>query len=169
MTLKSKWALVPLAALTAVGLYAGNVLATPAGGQSTTTLGKALAADPVNLFGHAKQPGGGWRARLHTHGFSDFYVIDNKFTPGGTSGWHSHPGPSLIFVVAGQITNYLGNDPSCTPHVYSAGQSFTDEGGADVHMLRNNGSVDAETIAVQFLPKDAGRRIDEPDPMNCHF
>jgi quercetin dioxygenase-like cupin family protein len=169
MKSKSKWALVPLAALTAVGIYVGNVLATPAGGQSTTTLGKALGADPVNLFGHAKQPGGGWRARLHTHGFSDFYVIDNKFTPGGTTGWHSHPGPSLIFVVAGQITNYLGNDPSCTPHVYSAGQSFTDEGGADVHMLRNNGSADAETIAVQFLPKDAVRRIDEPDPMNCHF
>jgi hypothetical protein len=29
--------------------------------------------------------------------------------------------------------------------------------------------VQAETIAVQFLPKDAARRIDEPDPLNCHF
>ena len=164
---KALWVLAVLVA--GLGAYAANVLATPAGGQSTTTLGKALAAGPVNISGHAKQPPGGWRAHLHTHGLSDFYVIDNKFTPGGTTGWHSHPGPSLIFVVAGQITNYLGNDPSCTPHVYSAGQSFTDEGGADVHMLRNNGTVDAETIAVQFLPKDAVRRIDEPDPLNCHF
>jgi quercetin dioxygenase-like cupin family protein len=164
---KAIWILV--IAVAGLGAYAANVLATPAGGQSTTTLAKALGADRVKLSGHAKQPGGGWRARLRTHGFSDFYVIDNKFVPGGTTGWHSHPGPSLIFVVAGQITNYLGNDPSCTPHVYSAGQSFTDEGGADVHMLRNNGSVDAETIAVQFLPKDAVRRIDEPDPLNCHF
>jgi quercetin dioxygenase-like cupin family protein len=167
--MKSKWALVPLAALVAVGLYVGNVLATPPGGQTTTTLGKALAADPVNISGHAQQPPGGWRARLRTHGLSDFYVIDNKFDVGGTTGWHSHPGPSMIFVVAGQITNYLASDPNCTPHVYTAGQSFTDEGGSEVHMLRNNGTVQAETIAVQFLPKDAIRRIDEPDPLNCHF
>ena len=72
-------------------------------------------------------------------------------------------------MVAGQITNYLGNDPNCTPHVYSAGQSFTDKGGADVHMIRNNGTVQAETIAVQFLPKGTDRKIDEPDPLNCHF
>jgi quercetin dioxygenase-like cupin family protein len=167
--MKSKWALVPLAALLGVGLYAANVLATPAGGQTTTTLAKSLAVDPVDISGHSTHPAGAWRARLRTKGLSDFYVIDNKFIPGGTSGWHSHPGPSLIFVVAGQITNYHGDDPSCTPHVYSAGQSFTDEGGADVHMLRNNGTVDAETIAVQFLQKDATRRIDIPDPGNCHF
>lgn len=164
---KALW--VVAVVMAGIGAYAANVLATPAGGQSTTTLGKALAAAPVNLTGRAQQPEGGWRARLRTHGFSDFYVIDNKFTPGGTSGWHSHPGPSLIFVVAGQITNYLGDDPSCTPHVYSAGQSFTDEGGTHVHMIRNEGSVDAETIAVQFLPKDALRRIDAPDPLSCHF
>ena len=164
---KALWVLAVVVA--GLGAYAANVLATPAVGQSTTTLGKALAAAPVDLSGHAKQPGGGWRARVHTHGFSDFYVIDNTFTPRGTSGWHSHPGPSLIFVVKGQITNYIGSDPSCTPHVYSAGQSFTDLGGTQVHMLRNEGSVDAETIAVQLLPKDATRRIDEPDPLNCHF
>lgn len=164
---KALWVLAAVVA--GLGAYAANVLATPSVGQSTTTLGKALAADPVDLSGHAKQPEGGWRARLHTHGFSDFYVIDNKFDVGGTSGWHSHPGPSLIFVVAGQITNYLGNDPSCTPHVYSAGQSFADKGGADVHMLRNTGTVQAETIAVQFLPKGADRKIEEPDPLNCHF
>jgi quercetin dioxygenase-like cupin family protein len=164
---KALWVLAIVVA--GLGAYAANVLATPAGGQTTTTLGKALAAGPVDLAGHAKQLGGGWRARLHTHGFSDFYVIDNKFDANGTTGWHSHPGPSLIFVVAGQITNYLGSDASCTPHVYSAGQSFTDAGGAEVHMLRNNGTVQAETIAVQFLPKDAARRIDEPDPLNCHF
>ena len=164
---RSKWALVPLAALLAVGVYVGNVLATPAGGQSTTTYAKSLGVGPLNLSGHSTHPA--WRARLHTHGFSDLYVIDNKFTPGGTSGWHSHPGPSLIFVVAGQITNYVGDDPSCTPHVYGAGQSFTDEGGTHVHMLRNEGSVDAETIAVQILPKDATRRSDAAEPLSCHL
>ena len=100
---------------------------------------------------------------------SDFYVVDNKFIPGGTTGWHSHPGPSLIFVVDGAITNYHGDDPSCAGQTYTKGQSFVDEGGSDVHMLRNEGAVPAETIAVQFVPAGANRRIEEPDPGNCHF
>jgi len=36
-------------------------------------------------------------------------------------------------------------------------------------MLRNNGTVQAETIAVQFLPTGTDRKIDEPDPLNCHL
>jgi quercetin dioxygenase-like cupin family protein len=96
------------------------------------------------------------------------YVVDNKFAPGGTSGWHSHPGPSLIFVVSGTISNYLGDDPSCTPHPYSAGSGFIDQGGDDVHMLRNDTGLPAETVAVQLLPKDAPRKIDVPTaPQNC--
>jgi quercetin dioxygenase-like cupin family protein len=165
MKRKAFWVL--LAAAAAAGVSAATVLATNPVGQSTTTYAKATVG-PLNLKAKA-HPASLWRARLRTHGLSDFYVVDNKFAVGGTTGWHSHPGPSLIFVVAGQITNYHGDDPACTPHVYTAGQAFTDEGGADVHMLRNEGTVQAETIAVQLVPKDAVRRIDEPDPGYCHF
>jgi len=98
---------------------------------------------------------------------SDVYVVDNKFAPGGTSGWHSHPGPSLILVVAGTVTNYSGDDPSCTPHVYTKGDGFIDPGSGDVHMLRNETSAPAETIAVQLLPKAAVRRIDAAAPSGC--
>jgi quercetin dioxygenase-like cupin family protein len=165
MRRKAFWGL--LAAAAAAGVSAATVLATNPVGQSTTTYAKATVG-PLDLKAKA-HPASLWRARLRTHGLSDFYVVDNKFAVGGTTGWHSHPGPSLVFVVAGQITNYHGDDPTCTPHVYTAGQAFTDEGGADVHMLRNEGTVQAETIAVQFVPKDAIRRIDEPDPGYCHF
>lgn len=34
---------------------------------------------------------------------------------------------------------------------------------------RNEGTVQAETIAVQFVPKDVNRRIDAPEAGNCHF
>jgi len=165
MKRKAFWGL--LAAAAVAGVSAATVLATNPVGQSTTTYAKATVG-PLDLKAKA-HPASLWRARLRTHGLSDFYVVDNKFAVGGTTGWHSHPGPSLIFVVAGQITNYHGDDPACTPHVYTAGQAFTDEGGADVHMLRNEGPVQAETIAVQLVPKDAIRRIDEPDPGHCHF
>ena len=109
-----------------------------------------------------------WNAQLKTHGQSDVYVVDNKFAPGGTSGWHSHPGPSLILVVAGTVTNYPGDDPSCTPQVYTKGDGFIDPGSGDAHMLRNETSAPAETIAVQLLPKAAVRRIDVPvAPSGC--
>ena len=66
------------------------------------------------------------------------------------------------------MTNYTSDDPSCAPHVYTAGQSFVDPGGDDRHMIRNEDpSVPAETIAVQFLPQGVDRKIDEPAPPGC--
>jgi quercetin dioxygenase-like cupin family protein len=176
--MKSKWMWALLAVVMGAGSYAGVVLATPATGQTTTTLAKATV-DPLDLTGSAPtttvgnngdvHPDGLWQAWIKTHGASDIYVVDNKFAPGGSTGWHSHPGPSLVFVVSGTVTNYTSDDPSCTPHVYAAGSSLVDPGGTDEHILRNEGSVPAETIAVQFLPQGAQRRIDEPAPGNCPF
>lgn len=171
--MKSKWAGALLVVVLAAGVYGGVVLATPATGQTTTTLAKATM-DDLDLRGQAltttvdkdgrTHPNGVWLAWIKTHSASDLYVIDNKFAPGGSSGWHSHPGPSLIFVVAGTMTNYSSDDPSCAPHTYTAGQSLVDPGGEDAHMLRNEGTVTAETIAVQILPQGATRRIDVATP-----
>lgn len=106
---------------------------------------------------------------LRTKGASDVYVVSNVFVPGGNSGWHTHPGPSLITVKSGTITAYDGDDPDCTPHVYVAGTGFVDPGGDHAHILRNEGTVAAETIAVQLLPAGGTRRIDAPDPGNCSW
>jgi quercetin dioxygenase-like cupin family protein len=164
--MKLKWTLALLAAVLGVGVYCGTVLATPSTVQ-TTILAKSRFAD-IDLKAHS--PDGLWRSRIKTRGASDLYVVDNKLAPGATTGWHSHPGPSLIQVVAGSVTNYEGDDPHCRPHVYTAGTGFVDAGGKDVHTLRNEGSVPAETIAVQLLPQDAVRRVDVPvAPGNCPF
>jgi quercetin dioxygenase-like cupin family protein len=165
--MKSRWVYALLVAVLATGVYTGNVLATPSSGVTTTILAKSLVED-FDVNAHTI-PARLWRARIKTHGLSDVYVVDNKIAPRGTTGWHSHPGPSLILVVAGTVTNYMGDDPACTGHAYQAGSGFIDPGGNDVHMLRNEGSAQAETIAVQLLPKDADRKIDKPDPGNCHF
>lgn len=166
MLRKLRWALVVGAI--AAAAYGGNVLATPPSGLTTTILAQS-AFDEIDVNAHTL-PADVWQARLKTHGLSDVYVVDNKIAPGGTTGWHSHPGPSLILVVAGTVTNYTSDDPTCTPHVYTKGQGFIDSGGGDVHILRNeSSSVPAETIAVQLLPKGAVRKIDEPAPGNCPF
>jgi quercetin dioxygenase-like cupin family protein len=163
-----------LATITAVGALVSAALivvparATPSSGVTTTILAKSLF-DEIHVSAHTHTPDL-WNAKLKTHGESDVYVVDNKFAPGGTTGWHSHPGPSLILVVAGTVTNYEGDDASCTPHAYTAGAGFIDPGSGHVHLLRNETGAPAETIAVQLLPNGADRRIDVPvAPGNCPF
>jgi quercetin dioxygenase-like cupin family protein len=137
----------------------------PAPEVSTTILARSLFQQ-IQVKARTPAPDR-WRAQLKTHGQSDVYVVDNKFPPQASTGWHSHPGPSLILVVAGTVTNYPGDDPSCTPRAYSAGAGFIDPGSGHLHMLRNETGTDAETIAVQLLPKDAARRIPADAPSGC--
>jgi quercetin dioxygenase-like cupin family protein len=163
--MNARWPLVSVLGLAGVALFAGTVSATtPVPGVTTTILAKSTV-DALHIKSHT--PGDQWSARLITHGTSDGYVVDNKFAPGSDTGWHSHPGPSLVFVVVGTVTNYSSDDHACRPHAYSAGSSFVDSGGKDSHLLRNEGAVAAETIAVQLLPTGSTRRIDEPVPANC--
>ncbi len=110
-----------------------------------------------------------WYAQIRTRGLSDLYVQDNTWQAGGTTGWHTHPGASLIIVTQGTVTAYEGDDPNCTPHVYTTGQTFVDSGGGHVHLIRNETSGVAKTIAVQLVPHGPMRRIDMPAPGNCPF
>ncbi len=156
-----------LAVIVGAGAYAGTLVATPSSGFTATTLAVAQFDEiDVNNF---TLPANFWQARLKTQGLSDLYVQSNVWAPGGTTGWHTHPGHSLIIVTAGTITAYEGDDPTCTPRVYSEGMGFVDPGGAHVHVLRNEGSSEARTIAVQLIPAAAVRRIDAPAPANCPF
>lgn len=150
-----------------VGAYARVVLATPASGFVGTTLavGRYEEFDVHN----SGLPDLHWQAKARTQGQSDLYVQSNVWAPGGTTGWHTHPGHSLITVTAGSVTAYEGDDPSCTPRVYTQGMGFVDEGGDHVHVLRNEGAVEARTITVQLIPAGATRRIDAPAAGNCPF
>jgi len=143
---------------------ASVVLATPGTGIATTNISVGLF-EPIDVKTHVD----GHKVSIDTKGPSDVYVVSNVIAPGGQTGWHTHPGPSLITVKSGTITAYDGDDPDCTPTVYTAGTGFVDAGDGHVHVLRNEGTVAAETIAVQLLPRGAARRIDVPDPGNCPF
>jgi quercetin dioxygenase-like cupin family protein len=150
--------------VTAVGVVAiiGTLLAvtasaTPGSGVTTVSIGTGRFVDI-----DTKVKTGAWKAELTTKGVSDLHVIQNTIIPGGTFGWHSHPGPSLVIVKAGTATFYLASDP-CTPHVVHTGEGFVDQGG-DVHVVRNEGNVDLVTVVASLIPADAVRRIDEPAP-----
>ena len=151
--------------LVAILASAGVVYATTGSGITTTMIVQGNFGD-INV----KTSFDGHKVDIDTKGDSDLYVVSNVIAPGGHTGWHTHPGPSLITVKSGTITAYEGDDPSCSPTVYTAGQGFVDPGDGHVHILRNEGTTDLVTITVQILPAGAPRRIDvSPAPGNCPF
>jgi quercetin dioxygenase-like cupin family protein len=145
----------------------------PVGFKSTTYVqGRYAPIDVTNYFvppNYATRPSNVWMSFEKTTGASDLYVQNNTWDANGSTGWHSHPGHSLIIVTQGTITDYEGNDKNCRPHVYTAGMSFVDQGGSHVHIIRNETSSPAATVAIQLIPANQLRRIEAPDPGNCHF
>jgi len=172
--MKRKWIGVLALAVIGVAAYAGNVMATQSQGFSSTTLAKATFGE---IDSHVvAEPG--WQEKIKTNGDSDLYVQQNTWDPGAcsgcipSSGWHTHPGPSLVMVTQGTVTVYDGDDPACTPHVYSANgtNSFVDIGGGAVHIIRDESGAVAKTTVVQLIPAGATRRQDvTPAPGNCPF
>ena len=177
MRRKLTWLVVLIAVIVVATLYnSRNVLATSASGFTATTLAKGTFGE-IEVFNHLIAPEAEneeherniWLSLQKTKGKSDLYVQSNVWAPGGSTGWHSHPGHSLIIVTAGAVTAYEGKDPDCKPKVYTVGMGFVDPGGDHVHILRNEGSVEARTTAVQLIPANAMRRIDVASPGNCPF
>ena len=149
--------------------YVSGALATDPRGVTTLTLGVARfdnidAAARTDI--NPGRPRDIWKARIKTKGATDVHMIQNTIVPGGTFGWHSHPGPSLVIVKAGTATFYDADDPACAPHVVATGSGFVDN-GQDTHVVRNEGSVDLVTEVVSLVPAGFARRIDEPAPASC--
>jgi hypothetical protein len=158
--------------------YVGPAGATPSSGFTGSTIAVGRFGE-IDVKNHSffpedspwnRHPGKNlWLSTQNAKGPSDLYIQNNVWAPGGTTGWHTHPGHSLIIVTAGTVTAYEGHDPTCTPHTYSVGQGFVDAGGDHVHVLRNEGAVEARTVAVQLIPAGAMRRDDAEPPPNCSF
>jgi hypothetical protein len=171
MRRKLLWFVLSAGMMVTALFHAKPAMATPPDKFTSTTIAKGQFGEfqAFNQFIPPVNDGNIWLSRQKTKGLSDGYVLNNVWQPGGTTGWHTHLGHTLIIVTAGAVTQYQGDDPTCTPAVYTAGMSFVDEGGVHVHIVRNEGTVDAQVIAVRLIPAGQPGRIDAPDPGNCHF
>jgi len=157
-------ALAPVIACLGSVLIAAPTMATPASGFTAVQQWKGVYP-ALQVKGEKTDK---WDVKIDTKDTSDIYVTRNAIDINGQSGWHSHPGPSLITVTVGEITAYDSTDPLCSPKRYRAGEGFVDEGD-HAHLLRNESGAPAETVAVQFLAAGSTRRIDEPASGNCNF
>jgi quercetin dioxygenase-like cupin family protein len=169
--IRSRWLLATSGALVAGAVtlvnWAPTALATPGSGFASDPT-RALV-ESLRIISNPGPDGTNAKVRLFVDEPSDLYVVGNTVAPGGYSGWHTHPGPSVVLVKTGTATVYDGNDPTCTPTRYPAGTAFTDPGNGHVHMVRNEGATTLVLMAFQIIPTGDARRIDAPSPGYCPF
>lgn len=143
----------------AVFALAGTAIATLASGQTVTLLSRGTY-------------GPGLDARQNhvevekDQGSADFVTLHLVYEPGGSSGWHHHPGVGLVTVASGALTFYTAD---CVGHTYSAGQSFAESSDAP-GLVRNEGSVGADDYVTFIIPTKTtatGLRIDDAQPAGC--
>ena len=107
--------------------------------------------------------------KIHQRKGNDVVTVQNTEAPGGSSGWHSHPGTVVLVVQSGEFT--LFSEPvkggKCRVHTYSAGQVYLEQPGDKENGI-NYGTVPA-VLAVTFfnVPHGDSTRIERTDPGNC--
>jgi hypothetical protein len=146
-----------LVASVAVATPGFNILGAPV--QARGTLGPN--AGP-NLVVNSKTG-----VHLKALGSTDLVTQQIRISPGGHTGWHSHPGPVLVTVKSGSLQLIYANDESCQGVVYEAGDSFVDRGDENVHIARASPFDGVELWATYFVPggdPNAPFRLDAPDP-----
>ena len=148
---------------TADGRLGEMAAMTPSSGITQVLVATGIF-EPFNL----KRRRDNWQAKLRVEGnLSNITYQSSTAIPGGTTGWHSHPGPVFVTVTAGAVTVYNAEDPGCAPRVFTVGQGFIEE--ETVHILRNEGTLDARWTSANIRPIDQPARFDAPDPATCPF
>jgi hypothetical protein len=122
------------------------------GGVSVSVLGRGAFTDDIGGQLRIKQDGG--TNVVNFRDAADMVVARIAFEPGGSVGWHTHPGPALVTVTEGALT--IVNAHDCVRRVYSAGEAFVDPGQGNTHVGFNDTAGETVVIAT-FLDVPAGQ------------
>ena len=98
---------------------------------------------------------------------TDVVVVQITVLPGGSSGWHSHPGGAIIVIKQGDLAVHRSVGSQCETTNYTANQTFIERPG-EVDDVVNIGSA-PYVLLVTFpgVPQGGATRIDVPDPGTC--
>ena len=138
-------------AVVATLALAAVALATPSTGTITpVVIGAGTMAKEIDF---TARPG------------TNTVVAQYTFGPNSSTGWHSHPGRTLVTVQSGTFTVY--HDEDCHPHVYEAGDAFIEK-RTSIHVGRNETDGTVQLGVVFFrVPIGGSPRIDQPQPTTC--
>jgi quercetin dioxygenase-like cupin family protein len=131
--------------------------------QSAAAQSGALSLEPLALGYSAER-----RVKIDSKGPVDVMTAKIVIGPLGDTGWHTHPGPAIVTLTKGTLTEYHGN--GCIS-MYTAGSAFFEEAG-EVHRVVNPGSEPAEALMTFLLPAgtpptQALQPAPEPRPKVC--
>jgi len=156
--MKRRVFLLATLALLAAAAFAAVTMASPPTGVTPTVLARGtydafkVKSDrhgPINFKAKSKSP-------------IDLVVRKHDYLAHSSTGWHGHPGPVFITVTQGQLTFYESDDPTCTPHVVTAGHGYVDSGHG--HIGRNETDQPAQDISVITAPVGGVFRSELPAP-----
>jgi quercetin dioxygenase-like cupin family protein len=150
--MKSKWVWVLLVGVLGAAVYVAVALATPPSGLTNVPLARGTDVSDGTI---PLQVG------------TDVVMAQITVVPGGSSGWHSHPGGAIVIVKQGTATVNQARGSQCQTTTYSAGQAFIERPG-EVDQVVNTGTV-PYVFLVTFprVPQGESARIDQPDPGTC--
>ena len=147
---RSKWIAAASAIVTTL-MFSGIAVATDSTGTIVSTVVGAGTTDE--------------RYELKAVPGKNTVVAVFTIEANSSTGWHTHPGRTLVTVKSGTFTVYHADD--CAPMVYEPGDAFV-ELPTTVHVGRNETSEPVELGVVYFrVPIDGSPRIDQPQPANC--
>ncbi len=90
---------------------------------------------------------------VHVNDPTQMVMARITIQPGGALPWHTHPGPALVTVVAGELTLVDGDD--CAVRSYGVGAAFMDPGQGHVHVGLNAGNIEM-ALYVTYLDVPIG-------------
>ena len=145
------WGFV-LVGVIGLAAYGGTVFATPPAGATSVAL--AHGTDRSN-------------GTIPLQEGTDIVVSQITIAPGGSSGWHMHPGGAIVVVKQGQITENRAVGRLCESTTYTAGEAFIEPPGV-AHDAVNTGTTPyVAFVTYPRVPQGDAARIDLPDPGTC--
>jgi quercetin dioxygenase-like cupin family protein len=149
---------VAVTALTLLALIVGTAIATTPSGVTPTLLTRATLGEFV-----AHNDGITLKSPRNS---ADVTNVRVDLQPGGSTGWHHHPGVAVVAVASGTVTEY---DEGCRKSVITTGDGFV-ESQDHVHLVHNEGSIPA-VLYVTFITRTEtpqGVTISDPQPKDCN-
>ena len=129
--------LVAVVAVACSVAVAGTVFAVHApGGVTPVLLARGTLAEDVKVnFGDIK---------IQTKDSVDIATLQVTFAPGGSAGWHIHPGPVFVVIQSGELSVW---DEDCEKNTYGVGETFF-EFGPEMSMLVKNESATTPSVVI---------------------
>ncbi|MFC7216623.1 cupin domain-containing protein [Streptomyces polyrhachis] len=139
---------IVLAGIAALAFLPTAATATPGSGVTAAELARGTSADSLDI---------------RTKGPTDVVFRTVTIAPGGSTGWHYHPGKVLAVVKEGTLTRTKAK--GCTVEVSGPGDTVLETGGPrDIHIGRNLGPEPVVLYLTYLIPKNAPLAVDADNP-----